>query len=95
MTITVSYLALTVAGAMTLCHLDGVPMMAAIFETSSAVATVGLTMGLTPALSLASHMILVFLMFFGRVGCLTLLYAITENQLRSLSRMPLEKIAIG
>ncbi len=94
-TITVSYLALTVAGTMALCHLDGVPMMAAIFETSSAVATVGLTMGLTPTLSLASHMILVFLMFFGRVGCLTLLYAITENQLRSLSRMPLEKIAIG
>ena len=36
-------------------------------------------------------MILVFLMFFGRVGCLTLLYAIVENQMHSLSRMPLEK----
>lgn len=94
-TIASSYTLLTLFGAMALCQFDGVPMMAAIFETSSAVATVGLSLGLTPALSAASHMILIFLMFFGRVGCLTLLYAITESQMHSLSRMPLEKIAVG
>lgn len=94
-TIAASYLVLTVAGAMALCQIEGVPMMAAIFETSSAVATVGLTLGITPTLGAFSQMILVFLMFFGRVGCLTLLYAIVENQMHSLSRMPLEKIAVG
>lgn len=94
-TIATSYLVLTVAGAMALSHLDGVSLMEAMFETSSAIATVGLTLGITPALGTLSHLILIFLMFFGRVGCLTLLYAIVENQLHSLSRMPLEKIAVG
>ena len=94
-TIATSYLVLTVAGAMALSQLDGVSLMEAMFETSSAIATVGLTLGITPQLGALSHLILIFLMFFGRVGCLTLLYAIVENQLHSLSRMPLEKIAVG
>ncbi len=94
-TIAASYLILCVSGAMALSHMDGIPMMSAMFETASAVATVGLTLGVTPTLGAASHVILMFLMFFGRVGCLTLLYAIVENQMHSLSRMPLEKIAVG
>lgn len=94
-TIATSYLCLTLIGTMALCHFDQVPMMSSLFETASAVATVGLTLGITPALSDASHLILIFLMFFGRVGCLTLLYAIVEGQSHSLTRLPLEKIAVG
>ena len=94
-TIAASYFVLCFSGAMALSHMDGIPMMSAMFETASAVATVGLTLGVTPTLGAVSHIILIFLMFFGRVGCLTLLYAIVENQMHSLSRMPLEKIAVG
>lgn len=94
-TIATSYVGLTLIGTMALCHFDHVPLMSSLFETASAIATVGLTLGITPNLSGASHMILIVLMFFGRVGCLTMLYAIVEGQSHSLSRMPLEKIAVG
>ena len=46
-----------------------------LFETVSAIGTVGLSLGLTPSLGLISHIILILLMFFGRVGGLTLLFA--------------------
>lgn len=94
-TIAMIYVLLTLGAAMAICRIEGVSMMAAIFETSSAVATVGLTLGITPHLGVISHLILIFLMFFGRVGCLTLIYAIMEDRVSSPSRMPLEKIAVG
>ncbi len=94
-TITTIYLFFTLAGTMALCQFDGVPMMSALFETISAIATVGLTLGITPDLSGISQIILIFLMFFGRVGCMTLLYAIVEKPSYNISRLPQEKIAIG
>lgn len=94
-TIATSYLSLTLIGTMAVCHFDEVPLMASLFENASAIATVGLTLGITPTLSDASHLILIFLMYFGRVGCLTLLYALIEGQSHSLTRLPLEKIAVG
>ncbi len=94
-TIAMSYIMLCLFGAMAICHFDGVTMMQAAFETSSAIATVGLTLGITPNLSSASHIILIFLMFLGRVGCMTMLYAIVESQTHGLSKKPMEKIAVG
>lgn len=94
-TIATCYIMLAGAGAMALCRFDGVGLMSALFETSSAVATVGLSLGLTPGLSLPSHLILIFLMYFGRVGCMTLVYAIAEQQGMPLSRKPLEKLSVG
>ena len=83
-------------GAVLLTQFDGVPMMSAMFETSSAVATVGLSLGITPGLSTASMCVLIFLMFFGRVGCLTMVYAFAETHHNAnISRLPLEKIAVG
>lgn len=94
-TIVTSYMLLFLFGAMAISQFDGIPLLGSLFETASAIATVGLTLGFTTTLGAASHIILIFLMFFGRVGCLTLLYAIVESQINSLSRMPLEKIAVG
>lgn len=94
-TIAMSYIMLCLFGAMALCYFDGVTMMQAAFETSSAIATVGLTLGITPNLSTASHIILIFLMFLGRVGCMTMLYAIVQSQAHGLSKKPLEKVAVG
>ena len=45
------------------------------FETASAVGTVGLTLGITPQLGILSRIVLIILMFMGRVGGLTLIYA--------------------
>ncbi len=47
-------------------------MTDAVYETVSAIATVGLTAGLTPSLNAASHVILIIFMFFGRVGIMTI-----------------------
>ncbi|MBS5151299.1 MAG: TrkH family potassium uptake protein [Butyricicoccus pullicaecorum] len=95
-TVFFSYICLFMGGAVLLTQFDGVPMMSAMFETSSAVATVGLSLGITPELSTASMCVLIFLMFFGRVGCLTMVYAFAETHHNAnLSRLPLEKIAVG
>lgn len=95
-TIFFSYLCLFMGGAMLLTQFDGVGMLSAMFETASAVATVGLSLGITPYLSVASKAVLIFLMFFGRVGCLTMVYAVAENNhTAGLSRLPMEKIAVG
>ena len=58
------------AGAITV--LDGVSFENAIYETISALCTVGLTTGITSGLGLASCLILIIFMFFGRVGIMTI-----------------------
>ena len=62
---------------------------------SSAIATVVLSMGVTPGLCLASHLVLVFLMYFGRVGCLTMLYAVAGGHHGPRGMLPEEKITVG
>lgn len=96
-TIFFTYFCLFMGGALLLTQFDGVSVLSAMYETASAVATVGLTLGITPDLSVASQFVLIFLMYFGRVGCLTMVYAFTETHHASagLSRLPLEKIAVG
>lgn len=51
---------------------SGIPFVDAMFETTSALATVGLTTGVTPTLGTASKLLLILYMYFGRVGILTL-----------------------
>lgn len=73
---------------------EGLPMDVCLFETASAVGTVGLTLGLTPQLHLASRIVLMVLMYFGRVGGLTLIYAATTVD-KNVSRLPQERITVG
>ena len=63
---------LAVEGAGTIAVIDGVSFENAIYETISALCTVGLTTGITSGLSLASCLILIIFMFFGRVGIMTI-----------------------
>lgn len=64
--------ALSLAGAVYISAANGCRMTDAVYETVSAIATVGLTAGLTPSLNAASHVILIIFMFFGRVGIMTI-----------------------
>lgn len=66
-----------------------------VFEVVSAVATVGLTQGITPLLSLASKYLLCLTMYFGRLGGLTLLLALAERHSGIEVKRPYEKILIG
>lgn len=78
---------LSLASALVLLDV-GAPLMAALFETFSASGTVGSTLGLTPSLPPVAHVILMLLMYFGRVGILTIAMAShsraidEQNQLR-------------
>ncbi|MGN0141954.1 MAG: TrkH family potassium uptake protein [Roseburia sp.] len=89
------YLALFLTGGIVISCMEGLPMMTCLFETASAIGTVGLTLGITPGLGMASRMILIILMFLGRVGGLTLVFAAVSDKERNLSRLPKEKITVG
>ena len=82
------------AGVFIACY-EGLPLMPALFETASAIATVGLSLGITGQLSALSHVILILLMFFGRVGGLTLIYAVSAGERPDGARLPMEQVAIG
>ena len=89
------YLVLFFASGVIISRAEHLPILTCLFETSSAIGTVGLTLGITTKLSLLSKVILMVLMFFGRVGGLTLIYAALPSSGNSKSRQPLEEISIG
>ena len=89
------YLTLFLGGGMVISYIEEVPLMSALFETSSAIGTVGLSLGLTPSLGMVSKSILILLMFFGRVGGLTLIFAALSEHNNFGSRYPQEKITVG
>lgn len=66
-----------------------------IFETMSASATVGLSTGITPNLTDAGKLVLCGAMFFGRLGPLTLVYALTQRQRSKRFRYPESTIRMG
>ena len=66
-----------------------------LYEASSAVGTVGLTLGITPQLHISSQMVLIVLMYLGRVGGLTLIYATVSSKKIGKAKLPQERITIG
>lgn len=94
-TLLVMYLFLFLVSGTIISKIEGLPLMSCLFETASAVGTVGVTVGITPELGIVSRMILIALMFLGRVGGLTLIYAATSGRKSVSSKLPQEKITIG
>jgi len=72
MTIVSLLVSLAVAGAVFLCATCPVGFTDALFETVSALATVGLTAGVTGSLTVPAQLLIIVYMFFGRVGILTI-----------------------
>ncbi len=89
------YLVLFYFGGLAISRIEQLPMSACLFESASAIGTVGLTLGITPGLSLPSRLILIVLMFLGRVGGLTLIYAAQAERKVAKSTLPMEKITVG
>ena len=94
-TVLLMYLSLFFFGGLAISIIEGAPMLDCLFETASAVGTVGLTLGLTSHLGLVSRGILIVLMFFGRVGGLTLIFAALSGTAKNVSKYPQEKITVG
>ena len=66
----------------------------ALFEVVSAIATVGLTTGITPQLTIGSQIVLCVLMFLGRAGCMTVMLAWKAPNAPT-AELPLERVRIG
>jgi len=66
-----------------------------LFETVSAFGTVGLSMNVTPTLSDTGRVLVILTMFAGRLGPLTLVYALARRRQKSIVHHPVEKILIG
>lgn len=69
--------------------------MEVLFEVTSAFGTVGLSMGLTPELSPLGKGIIILTMYIGRLGPLTLAFALSQRMFKQKYRLPEEKVLIG
>ena len=89
------YIVLFLLGGAIISAVEGLPLMTCLYETASAIGTVGLSLGITPSLGTLSRVIIIGLMFFGRVGGLTLIYATFGGTKKNISKYPVDKITVG
>jgi len=94
-TIVTMYTGLLIVGTVIISRTEQLPFVTCLFETASAVATVGLTLGITPQLGLLSRMILIALMYLGRVGGLTIIFATMSRNRHLTAMLPQEKLTVG
>ncbi|AUS09744.1 Trk family potassium uptake protein [Laceyella sacchari] len=95
LTVTVAATTLVILDTMLLTITEQTDLLTAGFETVSAFGTVGLTMGLTPTLSVPGKVIVLLTMFAGRLGPLTIAFAIAHSQKQPPYRYPEDRPLIG
>ncbi|WP_294468721.1 TrkH family potassium uptake protein [uncultured Anaerofustis sp.] len=83
------------AGSLLLCYFENLPAISIMFEVSSAIGTVGSSMGITTTLCAASKCVIIALMYAGRVGALTLMLTLAAKKKCAPVERPAEKILIG
>lgn len=90
-----TYLICTLTATLTICSMQDFAVGDAMFEVVSALCTVGMTTGITGSLNLASQLILVFLMYIGRLGSLSFALSFTDHKKMTHITQPIERISIG
>ncbi|OGA98672.1 MAG: ATPase [Burkholderiales bacterium RIFCSPHIGHO2_12_FULL_69_20] len=95
LTVLVLSAGVVVVAVLLLLPMTALPMEKVVFEVVSAFATVGLSTGITAELPAAGQLVLVVLMFVGRVGVVTLAAALAMNHGRRSYRYPEEKPIVG
>ncbi|UVI33588.1 TrkH family potassium uptake protein [Paenibacillus spongiae] len=95
LTITLLSLALVIFVTMLLSTTEDQAFLKILFETTSAFGTVGLSLGVTPELTMFGKIVISLMMFTGRLGPLTLAYALGPRTEKELFRYPEGKITIG
>ncbi|WP_139996429.1 TrkH family potassium uptake protein [Paenibacillus paridis] len=95
LTITLISLGLVIIVTMILSMTETQPFIHLLFEATSAFGTVGLSIGVTPELSTVGKVVIALTMFAGRLGPLTLAYALGPRTEKELYRHPEGKITIG
>jgi trk system potassium uptake protein len=94
-TVTLFCIGIVMLGTIILASTEDAAFLMILFEATSAFGTVGLTMGLTSDLTFTGKLTIIFLMFIGRLGPLTLTYALGPRVGRPLYRHAEGKIIIG
>ena len=94
-TVLMMYITLFLTGGLIISRVEGLPLLSCLYETASAIGTVGLSLGITPGLGIISKIILILLMYIGRVGGLTLIFSTLSASRGNTSRLPQEKITVG
>lgn len=88
-------LLLALMGTLVICGIQDLELVDVLFETFSAIGTVGMTTGITRDLSTLSRVVIIFLMYCGRVGSISFGSALLEKKALPPVTAPTEKITIG
>ena len=88
-------LSLSVAATLYIMSTQHMVLSDVLFETLSAIGTVGMTTGITRALNPMSRLVIVFLMYCGRVGSLSFALSFTQHKRVAHIQQPVERITIG
>ncbi len=83
------------APAVILCGMQSFPMEDVLLEVFSAIGTVGMSSGITRQLNIVARVIIIFLMYCGRIGSMTFALSFTERKKVAPVQLPAEKIIIG
>lgn len=89
------YVLAVLLAAVIICAIEPFGMREVLYECISAMATVGLSMNLTPQLGILSKLLLVLMMYAGRLGGLSIFLAMSEHAPEAPLERPVEKILIG
>lgn len=89
------YICLVFVSAFIICIAEPLGMREVFYETISAIATVGLSMSVTPTLGTLSKIIIAVLMYTGRIGGMSMVMVLAEKKDRSPLERPVGKILIG
>lgn len=93
--IVIVYMVGVLSAAMVICAFENADVTAVMFEIISAAGTVGLSQGITGQIGIVSKLIIIILMYGGRIGGLSLLMVFREKKKPAPIHRPTEKILIG
>ncbi|TBL75388.1 TrkH family potassium uptake protein [Paenibacillus thalictri] len=94
-TFTIIAFVVVVGAAMALSITERAPFLTILFEATSAFGTTGMSLGITPNLTPVGKILLIFLMFLGRLGPVTFAFALNGRKDKQPYRYPEGKITLG
>ena len=94
-TVCTMFIGIALLSTLLLTVVTDAPIMDVLYETVSATATVGLSRGLTPLLNTLGKIIIIFTMYLGRVGPISLALALSGKPKQNLIKDPIEDISVG
>lgn len=86
---------LAMGAGLIICAVQRLDFLDILFEVISAIGTVGMTTGITRSLNMVSRVILILLMYCGRVGSMTFAMSFIEKRKNAPVKLPVEKITVG